>query len=167
MGVDKKAIAGGHLSMTRVCDLLAKMIEYAGEGRKAENLEMFYQTLSPEQRSGIQAVSMALWNPFFQIPLRLTPGASGKIVFDRFPIMGHVGKAAESDRKKEAREERASDLNGSKYLGLYSKENLQDSWRSRPEALRALNLKERRAEIMKEEHRSLWHASSLEEAQAF
>ena len=65
IGVDEKAIAKGHQSMTLVCDLLERTIEYVGEGRKTESLETFYQTLSPEQRNGIRAVSMDMWDPFF------------------------------------------------------------------------------------------------------
>ena len=70
-------------------------------------------------------------------------------------------------RKKEVREERVPELKGSKYLWLYSKENLPASQRQRFEALRAVNLRVGRAWVMKEELRTLWHASSLEEARAF
>ncbi len=167
IGVDEKAIAKGHQSMTLVCDLLEGTIEYVGEGRKTETLERFYGTLSPEQKAGIRAVSMDMWDPFFQATLRHVPKASEKIVFDRFHIMGHVGKAVDTVRKRESRDGRAPELKGSKYLWLYSKENLPASQRNRFEALRALNLKVGRAWAMKEELRTLWHASSLEEAKTF
>ena len=61
IGVDEKAIAKGHQYMTLVCDLLEGTIEYVGEGRKTESLETFYQTLSPEQRNGIRAVSIVCY----------------------------------------------------------------------------------------------------------
>ncbi len=167
IGVDEKAIAKGHQSMTLVCDLLEGTIEYVGEGRKTESLETFYQTLSPEQRNGIRAVSMDMWDPFFQATLRHVPEASGKIVFDRFHIMGHVGKAVDTVRKREVRDGGVPELKGSKYLWLYSKENLPQSQRARFEALRSLNLKVGRAWAMKEELRALWQASSPKEAKAF
>jgi transposase len=167
IGVDEKAIAKGHQYMTLLCDLLEGTIEYVGEGRKTETLETFYQTLSPEQRSGLRAVSMDMWDPFFQATLRHVPEASEKIVFDRFHIMGDVGKAVDTVRKKESRDGRAPELKGSKCLWLYSKENLPDSQRNRFEALRALNLKVGRAWAMKEELRTLWQASSLGEAKTF
>ena len=166
IGVDEKAIAKGHQYMTLVCDLLKGTIEYVGEGRKTETLEAFYTSLSPDQKNGIQAVSMDMWDPFFQATLRHVPKAPGKIVFDKFHILGHVGKAVDTVRKKESREGR-SELKGSKYLWLYAKENLPESQRGRFAALRALNLKVGRAWAMKEELRTLWQASSLEEAKTF
>jgi transposase len=160
IGVNEKAIAKGHQYMTLVCDLREGTVEYAGEGRKTE-------TLSPEQKAGIRAVSMDMWNPFCQATLRHVPDASGKIVFDRFHIMSHVGKAVDTVRKRELRDGEVPELKGTKYLWLYSKENLPEFQRARFDALRALNLKDGRAWAMKEELRSLWHASSLEEAKAF
>ena len=167
IGVDEKAIAKGQQYMTLVCDLREGTIEYVGEGRKTETLNSFYATLSPEQKTGIRAVSMDMWEPFFQSTLAHLPEASEKIVFDRFHIMGHVGKAVDTVRKQEVREGRVPELKGSKYLWLYSKDNLPESQRQRFEALRAMNLKVGRAWAMKEELRTLWHATSLEEARAF
>lgn len=84
---------------------------------------------------------MDIWDPFFQATLRHLPAASGKIVLDRFHIMGHVGKAMDTVRKKESRDGRAMELKGSRYLWLYSKENLLEFQRGRFEVLRSLNLK--------------------------
>jgi transposase len=167
IGVDEKAIAKRHQYMTLVCDLREGTIEYVGEGRKTETLNSFYATLSPEQKAGIRAVSMDMWEPFFQSTLAHLPEASEKIVFDRFHIMGHVEKAVDTVRKQEVREGRVPELKGSKYLWLYSKDNLPESQRQRFEALRAMNLKVGRAWAMKEELRTLWHATSLEEARVF
>ena len=94
IGVDEKAIAKGHQYMTRVCDLREGTIEYVGEGRKTETLTSVYATLSPEQKTGIRAVSMDMWEPFFQSTLTHLPtDTSEKTVFERFYIKGHVGKA--------------------------------------------------------------------------
>ena len=97
--------------------------------------EPFYTTLSPEQKAGIQAVSMDMWEPFFHSPRAPPPEASEKIVVVRFHIMGHVGKAIDTVRKQEVREGWVPELKGSKYLWLYSKENLPESQRQRFEAL--------------------------------
>lgn len=40
-------------------------------------------------------------DPFFQVTLRHVSAASGKIVFDRVHIMGHVGKVVDTVRKRE------------------------------------------------------------------
>ena len=109
-------------------------------------------------------MSMDMWEPFFQSNLAHLPKASEKIVFDRFHIMGHVVKAVDTVRKQEVRERLNPELKGSKYLWLYSKENLPESQRQRFEALRAMNLKVGRAWAMREELRTLWHATALEDA---
>ena len=143
--MDEKAFAKGHQYMTLVCDLREGTIEYVGEGRKTETLEAFYQTLTPEQRNRIQAVSMDMWDPFFQATLRHVPDAKDKIVFDRYHIMSHVGKAVDTVRKRETRDGKTPELKGSKYLWLYSKENLPKAQQDRFDALRSLNLKVGRA----------------------
>ncbi len=167
IGVDEKAFAKGHQYMTLVCDLREGTIEYVGEGRKTETLEAFYQTLTPEQRNGIRAVSMDMWDPFFQATLRHIPEAPEKIVFDRYHIMSHVGKAVDTVRKRETRDGKIPELKGSKYLWLYSKENLPETQQDRFDALRPLNLKVGRAWAMKEDLRTLWSLPSVREAKTF
>ena len=106
IGMDEKAFAKGHQYMTLVCDLRDGTIEYVGEGRKTETLETFYQTLTPERKAGIRAVSMYMGDPFFQATLRHVPEAREKIVFDRYHIMSHMRKAVDTIRKRETREEK-------------------------------------------------------------
>ena len=78
IGVDEKAISKGHQYMTLVCDLRKGTIEYVGEGRKTETLERFYDTLSPEQKAEIRAVSMDMWGR------RWTPSESGRFGMEKF-----------------------------------------------------------------------------------
>ena len=80
-----------------------------------------------ERWNGIRAVSIDMWDPFFQATLRHVPEPSEKIVFDRFHIMGPVGKAVDTVRKREVRDGGVPELKISKYLWLYSKENLPES----------------------------------------
>ncbi len=54
------------------------------EGRKTETLEAFYTSLSPRQKNGIQAVSMDMWNPFFQATLRHVSFARGRLSLTSF-----------------------------------------------------------------------------------
>jgi len=133
----------------------------------AETLEAFYQTLTPEQRNGIRAVSLDMWDPFFQATLRHVPEAPEKIVFDRYHIMSQVGKAVDTVRKRETRDGKNPELKGSKYLWLYSKENLPETQQDRFDALRSLNLKVGRAWAMKEDLRTLWSLPSVREARTF
>ncbi len=65
LGVDEKAIAKGHCYMTLVGDLNRGTIEFISFDRKKSSLDEFYQSLSPKQLAGIEAVAMDMWEPFF------------------------------------------------------------------------------------------------------
>jgi transposase len=159
IGVDEKAAAKGHKYLTLVTNLDAGTVEYIGDERKTESLNAFFVMLTPEQRAKIEAVAMDMWEPY-QISVHThVLNASTKIVFDRFHIMQHMTKAVDSVRKEEHKELRAVDndtLSGSKYLWLYSRENLPEQHRGRFEELRRANLKTGRAWAIKESLRELW-----------
>ena len=73
-----------------------------------------------------------MWEPGLQSHAQTCPGATGKIVHDRFHIMLHVGEAVDRFRKKEHRELLAQEdhrLEGTKYRWLYREENVPDKHR--------------------------------------
>jgi transposase len=81
------------------------------------------------------------------------------MVFDRYHIMTHMGQAVGSVRKREHRAlaaVRDDTLSGSKYLWLYTEENLPEQHRERFAQLKALTLKTGRAWALKESPRELW-----------
>lgn len=160
IGVDEKAAAKGHRYLTLVCDLDEGTVEHIAEDRKQESLDSYYAGLSKKQLKGIEAVAMDMWEPYIQATLARVPDATEKIVFDRFHVMGHVGKAVDTVRKQEHRELMESGdatLKGSKYLWLYSRENVPDRRRNEFNALKRLELKVGRAWAIKEALRRLWH----------
>ena len=160
LGVDEKAAAKGHRYLTLVCDLEQGTVEHIAEERKQESLDGYYQGLSEEQRAGIEAVAMDMWEPYIQATRQWVPEAGGKIVFDRFHVMGYLGKAVDTVRKQEHRALMASGdetLKGSKYLWLYSRENVPERRRDEFDALRRKELKVGRAWAIKEALRRLWH----------
>lgn len=160
IGVDEKAAAKGHRYLTLVCDLERGTVEHIAEDRKKESLETYYRSLSQEQRAGIEAVAMDMWVPYVEATRAHLAGADGKIVFDRFHVMGYVGKAVDTVRKQEHRQRMAEGdetLTGSKYLWLYSRENLPESRKAEFAALRRTELKVGRAWAIKEALRQLWH----------
>src|SRR3990172_381473 len=160
IGVDEKAAAKGHRYLTLVCDLEEGTVEHIAEDRKQESLDGYYQGLSKKQLAGIEAVAMDMWEPYIQATLARVPEAAGKIVFDRFHVMGYLGKAVDTVRKQEHRELMASGdetLKGSKYLWLYSQENVPERRRDEFDALRRKALKVGRAWAIKEALRRLWH----------
>jgi transposase len=164
IGIDEKAAAKGHKYLTLVCDLERACVEYVGFERKKESLDLYFQGFSGDQLAGIEAIAMDMWEPYFQSAREYVPEAGDKIVFDRYHIMGYLGKAVDTVRKREHRALRAEGdetLTGSKYLWLYSAENLPEIHQDRFAELRGLHLKTARAWAMKESFRDLWRYRRL------
>lgn len=159
IGVDEKAAAKGHKYLTLVCDLDVGTVEHVSEDRKQPSLEAYFDGLTVEQRAGIEAVAMDMWDPFIAATKAKIPEASEKIVFDRFHVMGHVSKAVDKVRKQEHRQMMAEGderLKGSKYLWLYGRENVPRKRRLEFAELKRMGLKVGRAWAIKEMLRELW-----------
>lgn len=87
------------------------------------------------------------------------PDGQDKIVFDRYHLMARRGKAVDEVRKEEhARlsKEGDSPLKGSKFILLYSRENLPEKHRGQFYYMRACDLKTSRAWAIKENLRDFW-----------
>lgn len=159
IGVDEKAAAKGHTYLTLVSDLDAGTVEYVADDRTTASLDGYFEAIPVEQRAGIAAVAMDMWQPYINSVKAHLPDPDDKIVFDRFHIMGYLGKAVDTVRKREHKALRAAGddtLTKSKYLWLYSAENLPERHRERFAALRDADLKTARAWAIKEDLRWLW-----------
>jgi transposase len=160
LGVDEKAIAKGHTYFTVVCDINRGTVEYVAEDRKQTSLAEYYDGLTIRQRAGVQAVAMDMWEPFVASTKAYIPRAAEKIVFDRYHIMTHLGKAVDAVRKQEHRRLTAAGdptLKGSKYLWLYAEENLPERHEEWFAALKGMRLQTGRAWALKESLRDLWN----------
>lgn len=167
IGVDEKSAAKGHRYITLVTNLETGTVEYVGDERKTESLNAFFVKLTPEQRAGIEAVAMDMWEPFQISVCTYVPDAADKMVFDRFHIMQHMTKAVDAVRRQENKElEGTGDetLSGTKYLWLYSEENLPEKHRERFEQLRKADLRTARAWAIKENLRELWRCEDIDAA---
>jgi transposase len=159
IGIDEKAIAKGHQYLTLVSDLDRASVEFIAEDRKQLSLDSYFTALSDVQRAGIKAIAMDMWEPYLQSVRAHVPAAASKIVFDRYHLMTHIGKAVDTVRKREHRTLRAAGdetLTGSKYLWLYAEENLPAKHRPVFDGLVARPLKTARAWAIKESLRDLW-----------
>ena len=66
LAVDEISIRKGHQYLTVVLDYQSGRVVFVGKDRKAKTLERFFDQLSAEQRSGIEAVVMDMWDPFIK-----------------------------------------------------------------------------------------------------
>lgn len=163
VGVDEKAFRKGQSYVTVVCDLDRAKVEYVGDDRRKESLAQYYGSLTPQQREGIEAVAMDMWEPYVQATLEAVPEASEKIVFDRFHIMKQMNEAVDRVRRQEHRvlvAEGNEVLKGSKYLWLYALENLPAQHAERFALLRRMRLRTGRGWAIKEMLRDLWSYES-------
>jgi transposase len=88
VGVDEQEAAKGHTHLTLVCDLDEGTGEHIAEDRKHASLEGYFAGLTLEQRNGIEAVTMHMWEPYIQATRAQVPDVAAKIVFDCFHVMG-------------------------------------------------------------------------------
>jgi len=170
IGVDEKAIAKGHRYMTLVCDINRGTVEHVSDDRKQESLDEYYQSLNAKQKDAIEAVAMDMWDPYVAATRGHISDADQKIVYDRFHIMKHLNEAVDRVRKQEHRQLMADDddaLTGSKYLWLYSKENIPKHRRHEFNVLKNEVLKVGRAWAIKESLRELWSYIYPEAAHKF
>ena len=159
MGVDEKAIGYGQQYMTIVYNLEKGTVEWLGEDRRKETLDLFFQTLTPGQRASIEAVGLDMWDPFLSSILEHVPEGERKVVFDRFHIMKHANEGVDKVRKAENRAFLTvgdPTLKGSKYLWLFREENLLDRYQDQFAELQSLHLKTGRAYALKEALADLW-----------
>jgi transposase len=170
LGVDEKAIAKGHQYMTLVCDLQQASVEYIGEDRKEESLTAYFAAFDQEQRAQIEAISLDMWPAYINACNAQVPGAEDKMVFDRFHIMQHVSQGVDRVRKQEHKallQHGDETLSRSKYLWLYSAENVPAAAQERFAQIRDSNLKTARAWALKESLREWWSYRSLGWAKRF
>jgi len=164
MGVDEKSVGKGHNYLTLIYDLDGATVEHIEDGRRKESLDGYFRLLTLGQRAKIEAIATDIWDPYLASIREHVPEAAEKLVFDRYHLMTHMVKAVDSVRKQEHREmkEEGNDiLTGTKYLWLYSRENLPARKRGMFSALRKTRLRTARAWALKEDLRALWAYRSL------
>ena len=170
IGIDDKSYRKGHKYITIVMDMEKDSVDFISLDRRKSSLDAYYESLNESDLSKISAVSMDMWDPYISSTLENVPDAHGKIVFDRFHVMRHVNEAVDSVRKEENRDlvkKGIMDLKGSRYIWLYSQENLPDKYRERYNALKSSDLKTGKAYSMKENIRNLWNCVSGEDAREY
>lgn len=155
VGVDEKSFRRGHVYASLLNDLENNRVWDLVEGRTTQNARDLFETLSEEQRAGVQAVAMDMWAAFENAASELLPNAD--IVHDKFHVSAHLNKAVDDVRKAEHRElmrEGDDTLKKSKYLWLRNFPDL----RCEPsfQELYKANLKTSKAWRFKEAFAGFW-----------
>jgi transposase len=159
LGVDEKSIASGQRYESLVYDMDEGTVEYVCDHRKQESLESYYRMFTPEELGSVEVVTMDMWDPYIAATRACVPGADKKIVFDRYHVMRYVVDAVDRVRKQEnklLREQGDETLKGTRYLWLWSEENMPQYRKEQFAELKAKDLKVCRAWGIKENLRHLW-----------
>ena len=158
IGIDEISIRKGQSYRIVVSDLLRRRpIWFGGADRKEASMALFYDWLGEKKSQGVRLAVMDMWRPFRSVTVARAPQAA--ILFDKFHIMRHLGKALDEVRKSEYRRLSGHDrsyIKGQKYTLLSHRENLTPAGRQNLKKLLAANKRLNTAYLLKESFGQLW-----------
>jgi transposase len=160
VGVDEKAFRKGHSYLTVVNDLERSRVWYVAQGREQSSLDGFWGSLSQEQKTGIEAVAMDMWDPYVASVREHLTTADPKIVFDKFHVAKHLSEAVDRVRRKEQKALKAEGderLTGTKYVWLRNPVTMDRDQKRDFAQLRQTELKTARAWALKETAMALYN----------
>ena len=170
IGIDEKSFLKRHQYVSIVVDLDEPRVLHVADDRRADSLVPYFQGLTEAERTGISAIAMDMWEPYRKTVREQVPGGEGKIVFDKFHVLQHVGVAVDAVRKAEHRAlaaEGDTTLKGTKYAWLRNPATFTGkAWRAFA-ALRESTLQSARAWAIKESLRHLWDYTYVGAARTF
>lgn len=160
LGIDETSFRKRHDYVTVVSDQEQGHVLHVALGRNKKDLTDYYDSLSEEQKAGIESVSMDMWSAYINATLAKIPDASRKIAFDKFHVAKYLGEAVDKVRREEHKvllKQDCKDLSGTKHVWLTNPVNMSDKqWRWFRD-LRESSLKTARAWALKEAAMGLWH----------
>ena len=158
MGVDEIYLGKTQKFLTVVSNLETGEPLWFGQDRKRETLDEFFRTeLSRLQRGRITAACVDMWEPFTASILSWVPAC--RIVYDKFHVMQHAGKAVDEVRRAEffRKGGQARDLvKGKRWLLLSRWVHLDTKKRQLLNELFRLNRRMMKAYLLKESLDRLW-----------
>ena len=158
IGIDEISIRKGHTYRIVVSDLIRRRpIWFGGEDRSEASMAQFYDWLGDKKSRHIRLAVMDMWKPFRNTATARAPQAA--ILFDKFHILRHLGKALDTVRKAEYARLSGRDrrfIKGQKYTLLSRRENLSLEGRQSLKTLLAANKRLNTAYLLKESFGQLW-----------
>jgi len=159
IAIDEISNRKGHDYLTIVMDLDLGRVIWVGEGRKEEDLDKFFLTLTKKQSKAIVAASMDMWPAYIKSVEKNCPNAD--IVFDKFHVVkkfGEIITALRTSEYKKADEQKDKDiLKGTKWLLLRNRANLKNDAKKELRELLDLNENLSTAYILKEKLATIWN----------
>jgi transposase len=160
IGIDEISVAARHQYRIVVSDLEAgRPIWFGGTDRSEESLDSFYAWLGPKKCGKIRLAVMDMWKAFRNSTLKPQNAPQARILYDKFHILGHLGKAIDQVRKQEYGRLSGEDrryIKGKKYTLLTRWGNLTSDGRAALRELFCVNRRLYKAYLLKESFGQLW-----------
>ena len=158
IGVDEVSIRKGHTYAIVVADLdQRRPIWIGGEGRREEDMDLFFKEIGPDASKGIELAVMDMWRAFRNSTHNHAPDA--RIVFDKFHVLRHLSDALDKVRRSEYKrvnEKERRFIKGQRYTLLSSRANLNLEGRRALKLLLKANNRLHKAYLLKESFGQLW-----------
>lgn len=158
MGVDEIYLGKKQKFLSVVSNLETGEPLWFGQERKKESLDGFFQTeLSAQQRRGILAACVDMWEPYRLSLEQWAPNC--KIIYDKFHIMQHANAAVDEVRRAEFFRKGGrmrGVVKGKRWLLLSRWVNLDTGKKRQLNQLFALNRRVMKAYLLKESLDRLW-----------
>jgi len=160
IGIDEIAIGQGHRYRIVVSDLeRGRPIWFGGKDRSEASLDEFFAWLGPKKCRKIRLAVMDMWKAFRNSTLKEGHAPQTLIVYDKFHVLTHLGKAMDEVRKQEYKRLSGKDrrfIKGQKYNLLSRRENLTTKGRDALNLLFDANKRLNKAYLLKESFGQLW-----------
>jgi transposase len=171
IGIDAISIRKGHTYRIVVSDLVrGRPIWFGGQDRSEGSLDEFFAWLGPKKCRKIRLAVMDMWQAFRNSTLKEGNAPQAAILYDKFHVLSHLGKAMDQVRKREyarlAGEDRRF-VKGQKYTLLSHWENLSLEGRKALRLLFKANRRLNKAYLLKESFDQLWDYQSPRWARRF
>jgi transposase len=160
IGIDEIAIAKGHQYRIVVSDLeRGRAIWFGGQDRSEESLDAFFAWLGPGKCRRIRLAVMDMWQAFRTSTLKAGNAPQATILYDKFHVLQHLGKAMDQVRRQEYARLSGQDrrfIKGQRYTLLAHWENLSLEGRQALRLLFQANQRLNKAYLLKESFGQLW-----------
>ncbi len=167
LAIDEIAIRKGQNYMTVILDYVSGRVVWTGQARSKETLDRFFAAMTPQQKVGIQAVAMDMWEPYINRVRHHCPQAL--IVLDLFHIVKGYGFVIDQVRRDEMYKATYSAkkvLKGSRYLLLKNRENLRPDQVDRLHELLAVNQTLNAVYVLKDQLKVIYTYRDRQQAKA-
>lgn len=152
--IDEKSVRRRHGYVTFVIDWETGELLHMAEGKKKASLESFFEKLTDQQMSSIEAVCIDRAGSYQSVLESRIPQA--EVVYDHFHLRLNLNAAVDEVRRQEwscANKTEKSFIKGSRYILLANEENLDDTGYNRLAKLQDTNARIATAYMLKEQFR--------------